>query len=255
MWFIILFILLILWEVYFPVRSKQIVFSARKVGNITLYPLLVVSVSFIKSVCVWLMATYLSSGTPGIFSVIREYPVLYTCFSFLILDLGMYLQHRLLHASSFLWSIHALHHSDTEVDITTYFRHHPFEVIFSVTATYGVVVLFGITPALLGVYLIVNNIFQIVQHSNIKIPDMYNKWLIYIIATPAFHSVHHSRIRKEADANYSTIFSMWDRIFGTYIQKETSPNTFGIDGFESERYQGLDRMLLMPFLIWFKKEK
>ena len=36
-----------------------------------------------------------------------------------------------------------------------------------------------------------------------------------VIVTPALHKVHHSVRRIEADSNYSSLFSWWDRLFRT----------------------------------------
>jgi transposase InsO family protein len=47
---------------------------------------------------------------------------------FLLLDLLHYLVHRLEHAVPFFWRIHAPHHSDPDVDVTTAVRHHPIEI-------------------------------------------------------------------------------------------------------------------------------
>lgn len=229
--------------------------SARKIGNIALYPLVLVTVSSLKFVCVWIISTYLWSTNSGLLNVLVLNKVVYICLGFFILDLSMYLQHRLLHASSFLWGTHSLHHSDTELDVTTYFRHHPFELLFGIIVTYLTVVIFGITPYVLASYFVINNIFQLVQHSNIKIPERVNTLLSYLLVTPSFHAIHHSRVRGEADSNYSTILSVWDRLFGTYTRSDKAPQSFGVVGFESERYQGIDAMLAMPFLIWWKQFK
>lgn len=255
MLYLILALLLIIWEFLYPARRNVIIISARKIGNIALYPLIVVTVSIVKIVCIWFITKYLWSAEVGLLAVISQFQVLYICLSFLVLDGSMYLQHRLLHSISILWSLHALHHADTEVDITTYFRHHPFELVFSIVATYMTVAIFGIAPLVLAGYFIVNNIFQLVQHSNIRLPSSLDKWLLYFIVTPSFHVKHHSLLRSDADTNYSTILTIWDRIFGTYNVGNHAPYCFGVEGFKSERYQGLDAMLVMPFLLWWKQFK
>lgn len=248
-----LFLSFLLLEIIFPIRKNRVFFSARKFGNIALYPLISITSIFSKGVCVWFIMTYIPLSGVSMFSFSSVYPLAYICFSFLILDLSMYVQHRLFHRSSLLWGIHALHHTDTEIDVTTYFRHHPLEIFISIVLVYLTVIIFGINQEVLIFYFFVNTIFQLIQHSNIAIPSKVNRWLVYAIVTPTFHSQHHSVIRKEADTNYSTIFSIWDRIFGTYYKKDSSPATFGVNGFESIRYQGIDLMLFMPLLVWFKK--
>jgi sterol desaturase/sphingolipid hydroxylase (fatty acid hydroxylase superfamily) len=46
-----------------------------------------------------------------------------------------------------------------------------------------------------------------------------------IIVTPRFHASHHAVDRRYGDANFSTIFSIWDRLFGTYSQREKEAAT------------------------------
>ena len=48
---------------------------------------------------------------------------------FLLLDFLQYAMHRCQHAVPFLWRLHALHHSDPDVDVTTSVRHHPVEYL------------------------------------------------------------------------------------------------------------------------------
>jgi len=55
------------------------------------------------------------------------------------LDALAYAQHRLLHRVDVLWRLHAVHHSDPEIDVTTTFRHHPLEAIFNSVLIGGVV--------------------------------------------------------------------------------------------------------------------
>jgi hypothetical protein len=68
---------------------------------------------------------------------------------FLLLDLLHYLVHRLEHAVPFFWRIHALPHSDPDVDVTTAVRHHPVEILFT-SATYWLAVLVLDVPAFIA---------------------------------------------------------------------------------------------------------
>ena len=69
-------------------------------------------------------------------------------FGILILDLiGQYGIHYLLHRIKWMWRLHMIHHSNTHVDATTGFRHHPGDVVFRNLATLLAVSLFGIPLA------------------------------------------------------------------------------------------------------------
>lgn len=57
-----------------------------------------------------------------------------------------------------------------------------------------------------------------------------SNWLEWIVVTPRYHHVHHSDHPAHVNANFGVTFSIWDRLFGTYIDPEefTTPITFGI---------------------------
>ena len=60
------------------------------------------------------------------------------------------------------------------------------------------------------------------------------KWLSYIVITPALHRVHHSTLRSEHDSNYGIVLSVWDILFGT--RKELVPEKIGLELIEAENF-------------------
>jgi len=63
------------------------------------------------------------------------------------------------------------------------------------------------------------------------------------------HKVHHSREQIETDTNYSNIFSIWDRIFGTYTQSvDFKQLRYGLDGFDDPKKQTVTALLTLPFV-------
>jgi sterol desaturase/sphingolipid hydroxylase (fatty acid hydroxylase superfamily) len=61
----------------------------------------------------------------------------------IVLDLGIYLQHRMFHAIPILWRLHAVHHADVDIDVTTGTRFHPLEIVLSMAIKLALVVLLG----------------------------------------------------------------------------------------------------------------
>ena len=71
---------------------------------------------------------------------------------FLILDLVIYAQHVVFHHVPWLWRLHRMHHADLDIDVTTGFRFHPFEILISLGIKIAVVA--GVRhPAGRGVHL------------------------------------------------------------------------------------------------------
>jgi sterol desaturase/sphingolipid hydroxylase (fatty acid hydroxylase superfamily) len=145
--------------------------------------------------------------------------------SIIVLDFFDYIWHRANHRVRFLWRFHKAHHSDTAMDVTTALRFHPTELIVSGFVKALWVVIWG--PTVVAWFLFEGLISLCAQfhHSNIDFPDRIERWLSWIIVTPRFHASHHAVDRRYGDANFSTVLSIWDRLFGTYSQPEAGGAT------------------------------
>ena len=169
--------------------------------------------------------------------------------TFLVIDLLLYGQHRVLHQWHLFWRLHRTHHTDTHVDATTSLRFHPFEAVFR-TATAAVAIsIFGLPPAAwllaYGIHLISNT----VSHSNILLPIRFEKALSYLIVTPRVHRIHHSTSPDHLHANYGTTLTAWDRLFKTYRGVDTlrDKEEFGINGSENIAVDSFANLMLDPF--------
>ena len=173
-----------------------------------------------------------------------------TLLTFLGFELISYIFHRLLHAVPILWRIHAVHHCDTEIDFTTTFRNHPFELL--VTAPLGtlVVLSLGFPVASIILYQIARTSIIVFAHSNIRLPEVVDRYLRLIIVTPDFHRLHHSRDRYYTDSNFCPAFPLYDYLFGTAtkVPYEKLPSMpLGLHYLSEPRQTGLINLLLMPF--------
>ena len=132
------------------------------------------------------------------------------------LDALSYALHRAFHASPILWRFHALHHSDPELDVSTTVRHHPGEALlmgFAVGILAGAV---GLSPFVIGLYASLNLVVQFFAHANVGLPTRLANTLAWLVVTPVLHRVHHSRHPADVATNYGLVFSVWDRLLGTY---------------------------------------
>jgi len=137
---------------------------------------------------------------------------------FLLLDLIYYAVHRCEHAVPLFWRLHALHHSDPDVDVTTSVRHHPVEYLLT-SAVYRLAVLVLDIPV--GIVLshgLAVFATAAVQHGNIRLPERLDRWLQPALVTTDMHRIHHSVVFDQANSNYGAILSLWDRLFGTYTR-------------------------------------
>jgi len=138
--------------------------------------------------------------------------------AFLLLDFLNYAVHRGQHAVPFLWRFHALHHSDPDVDVTTSVRHHPIEYLLA-TGFYWLAVLALDIPVIVVLsHAVAVFAAAALTHGNISLPEWLERVLRLVVITLDLHLVHHSMSYDEANANFGAVFSVWDRLFGTYAQ-------------------------------------
>jgi sterol desaturase/sphingolipid hydroxylase (fatty acid hydroxylase superfamily) len=164
----------------------------------------------------------------------------------LVLDLWMYLWHRMNHALPFLWRFHRMHHSDPAMDVTTATRFHLGEHVIGATLRLGLIPIFGLEAWHLIVYEILVVAITMFHHANISLGRL-DGVLRLLIVTPKFHKLHHSRWRPETDSNFSTLFSFWDRLAGTFrMRADVGTIRFGLDEFAADDWQSVGGMLKTP---------
>ena len=165
----------------------------------------------------------------------------------LLLDAWMYLWHRANHAVPLLWRFHRMHHSDNRMDVTTATRFHLGEHAGANVIRLGLVPLLGLHIWHIVVYdMLVIAVTQF-HHADISLGRL-DRWLRLLVVTPNMHKVHHSRWRPETDSNYSTVFSVWDRLARSFRMR-TDPRTlqYGLDDYDEPRWQTFWGMWTTPF--------
>lgn len=168
----------------------------------------------------------------------------------MIMDLiSAYWIHYIQHQVKWMWKFHLIHHTDTWVDTTTANRHHPGESVFRASFTLLAVVVTGAPLWLVFLYQSLSAAFSQFNHANIRFPRWLDNMLSWVIVSPNMHKVHHHNTQPLTDTNYGNIFSIWDRLFGTFAYVE-DVNTlhYGIDThpLESE-HNNMNNLLKMPF--------
>jgi sterol desaturase/sphingolipid hydroxylase (fatty acid hydroxylase superfamily) len=139
-----------------------------------------------------------------------------TLASVALLDVSVYLQHRLFHEANWLWRVHRVHHADPELDVSTAVRFHPVEILLYLLIKITVVVAFGMPAGAVLAFEVLLNATAMFNHANLSLPRVWERALRVVLVTPAMHRVHHSPIGGEAGSNFGFSVSWWDRLFGTY---------------------------------------
>jgi len=195
-------------------------------------------------------ADWVQTNDFGIINWLPAMPLwLYVLLGVLFLDFfGAYLAHFTEHKIKPLWMVHLVHHTDHKVDTTTANRHHPLESMIRFAFTLFGVLVVGAPIAIVMIYQSMSLVFTQFTHANIKIPKSVDKLLSYIIVSPDMHKVHHHNLLPYTDSNYGNIFSIWDRLLGTYIHLDREKIVYGVDTFPDEKTNSsLKELLKQPF--------
>jgi sterol desaturase/sphingolipid hydroxylase (fatty acid hydroxylase superfamily) len=178
----------------------------------------------------------LNQGAVGLWVA---YPV-----TVVLLDLVAYAWHRANHRLPLLWRLHQVHHSDPSFSVSTGLRFHPGELLLSLPVRLAAVVLIGAPVGAVLLFELAFTSANLIVHGDIRLPRTGEKWLARVCITPALHRRHHAIVRPDRDTNFGTVFSLWDRLLGTYGDSDSATRIeTGLPGL---RNPTLSRALVLP---------
>lgn len=184
----------------------------------------------------------------GLFNALALPPIWAIPLSFLACDLCGYAFHRASHRVAWLWRLHRVHHSDSDMDLTTYFRSHPLEVATALAIKYVLILALGLYPLALLIYGVTKQVTMTLGHANIVPRPRLSRLASMLFVAPAFHQLHHSAHRPETDSNYGEVLTIWDRLLGTMGRVEGPVARFGLgDAFDAEA-TSFKSQLKLPFV-------
>lgn len=159
-----------------------------------------------------------------------------------LIDLGNYVTHALLHRFDALWELHKVHHSSRTLDWLATFRSHIFEQgLRRLIAPLALILIGAPIPAVVAAASFFNA-WAMLNHSNLAV-DL--RWLEPVFITPRLHRLHH--LPETTHRNLGTLLTLWDRLGGRLVQRDLSPSApLGVPG-EVESYpQGWGRQFIEP---------
>lgn len=248
--FLAIFIMLTVWEVFAPRRPQHYGRWLRWPSNLMLviidtavvrqfFPFAAVGMAFVTQAKGW-----------GLLSAFDLPFIIKVGVTFLILDLAIYCQHRIFHSLPWLWRLHRVHHADREFDVTTGVRFHPIEIVLSMAIKFLVIVALGASPEAVLVFETMLNATAMFSHANISLGTRFEKFLRLIVVTPEMHRVHHSIYPEETNSNFGFNLPWWDWLLKTYRAQPRDGHlqmTIGLQEFRDGGELQLPRMLLQPF--------
>lgn len=133
-------------------------------------------------------------------------------------DLSHYWVHRLNHTVRFMWASHVVHHSSEHFNLGTSLRLDWVSKLYK-PLFYLWIPALGIHPEMLLLCYGIETIYQFFLHTS-YCPRFI--WLEKILITPKQHEMHHSRNVEYLDKNHGAIFSLFDKIFGSWKDYDDS---------------------------------
>lgn len=186
----------------------------------------------------------------GLLPTLRLPAWLETLLAVVLLDYTLYVWHVLTHRVGFLWRFHIVHHADLDMDASTAVRFHTGELVISIAWRAGQVLLIGVTARQLDLWQKLTIAAILFHHSNLRLPIDVERRLVKAVVTPRMHGIHHSSVRDEADTNWSTILSVWDRLHSTLrLDVAQDDIDIGVPAFRSAEGLGLRDLFAMPFTV------
>jgi sterol desaturase/sphingolipid hydroxylase (fatty acid hydroxylase superfamily) len=166
----------------------------------------------------------------------------------ILTDYTIYLWHILLHRVPLLWRFHMAHHADLDMDASTALRFHFGEEVFSVPWRAGQAVLIGLTPLTFSIWQMAFLLSILFHHSEVKLPIAWERRVNWLVVTPRMHGIHHSIVREEAESNWSSGLSLWDRMHRTLrLNLPQDEISIGVPALRSPDVVTLPKIVKLPF--------
>jgi hypothetical protein len=137
---------------------------------------------------------------------------------------------------------------DLELDTSTALRFHCGELTVSVVWQAGQMVLLGVSPLAMSVWQTALFLSILFHHSNMRLPLWLEHWLVRFIVTPRMHGIHHSIVREETNANWSSGLTLWDWLHRTLrLNVPQDGIAIGVPAYRTPTEVTLTNMLALPF--------
>lgn len=220
--FAIIFVQLVLGfsEHYFPARPNWSTSAAEKIRNVALVVVLTISGLAVSTFYEFWLSSPLKVVRESIGLDIwpQDWPLLVQLFMvFFLSEFIWYWMHRAEHRWNLVWrlSAHGAHHSFKKLGALNFGLNHPAEYFFIVLPSFLVELTFGVGVVALGAAMLTVTQASI-AHTNIV---SNTRWIGLLFTTSKYHICHHSVVIEESNTNYGCSAIIWDRVFGTFLDK------------------------------------
>jgi sterol desaturase/sphingolipid hydroxylase (fatty acid hydroxylase superfamily) len=237
-----------LFECRYAYRSSSVSKIKRWVTNLSLTAINGVVLNLVFGLAILATVAYVTHNRMGLFYLMDLSTGARFLLTIIVLDFFLYVWHLLNHVMPTLWRFHQVHHSDMNMDVSTASRFHIGELAISALIRIALIYTLGVKFEELVVFEIVLVLSAQFQHSVLSIPQWFERMWWVVFVPPSMHRIHHSVIIKERNSNYGTIFSLWDRVFGTLLTNVDQERIrIGVGSYHDADKLMLPQLCIMPF--------
>jgi sterol desaturase/sphingolipid hydroxylase (fatty acid hydroxylase superfamily) len=154
-------------------------------------------------------------------------------------DLARYATHRWMHTAA-MWSTHRFHHSPKQLYWFSGNRATPVHVFLFLAPQIVFGWLFAIPPFWVFLNIVLGQVFNNMMHTNWDLDHDWQRRLEWFFTTPRYHAIHHATSPELANKNLASIFTVWDRLLGHYVDPDSvdlKNLEFGTDEESVPRYR------------------
>jgi sterol desaturase/sphingolipid hydroxylase (fatty acid hydroxylase superfamily) len=242
------FLLLLALEALFPLRRRTQPWGLRFLINLAMTVMVFAVGGLIVRRSALAVSDWTAAHNLGLLNMLPLPGWLQLTLGFLFLDWTFYHWHKINHKYPLLWRFHNVHHIDPDMDVSTSFRFHWGEVLYSTLFRVAQVAFFGISLFTYVTYEIIFQLCTMFHHANLRLPFRLEKALNYFFVTPRMHGVHHSVVANENYSNFSVVCRWWDYLHKTLrLNIPQQQITIGVPAYLQPDDNRLDNLLLLPF--------
>jgi sterol desaturase/sphingolipid hydroxylase (fatty acid hydroxylase superfamily) len=176
-----------------------------------------------------------------------------------VFDLVEYLYHRAQHNFEWMWTLHAVHHSQRQMTMWSDNRNHLLDDLLHDAVIVLISQLIGVAPGQFVAIVAITQLVESLSHANLR--SGFGRLGQRLLVSPRFHREHHGiaypnvGTGKVVSVNYAVLFPMWDMLFRTGVFDgrygptgihDQLPDAGGRDygkGFIAQQWLGLKRLL------------
>jgi hypothetical protein len=168
-------ILLLLAEGWWPRARQRTELGRRWLANLSAFGITLIVFRWLPQLSLLGAAMLAERNGWGLLNQLHVPDLVAVTLGWLAVDLSGYLVHRAEHRFPLLWRVHRLHHSDPDVDVTTTYRFHPFEVLLRAGVQVIVAIAMGMPPAAAVGYLLLTAAISVFSHANLRLPHALDR--------------------------------------------------------------------------------